>query len=237
MPLERKRRAVAAIEALGGTGMLLASQPIAGRTVPDDLVCGGGFLRFTLTKLQRLISTTLRLRMLVLAQLQGVADELGRAWSSKTLRSRDAGLAHLQGLTGLQRLHLSPTLKITDAGLDSLALDDGSAMFDLDITQVTDAGLAHLQGLASLQELSLLFRTQWSPHAGVAHLRKTLPRSAKFMAAVVRWPQWALTLTGGCNLLMLGPPGSTLGRLRSRHRRTSDRTRRRRSTIRHTARN
>ena len=58
----------------------------------------------------------------------------------------DAGLAHLAGLTGLQRLYLGNT-RVTDAGLAHLKELTGLRHLDLEETGVTDAGLAHLEGL------------------------------------------------------------------------------------------
>ena len=53
----------------------------------------------------------------------------------------DAGLAHLSGLTGLQRLYLSDT-GVTDAGLAHLTGLTGLHVLYLYRTRVTDAGVA-----------------------------------------------------------------------------------------------
>jgi Leucine-rich repeat (LRR) protein len=66
----------------------------------------------------------------------------------------DAGLVHLKGWSGLQRLVLDG-LPITDAGL--VALKDLPALTDLSLrrTQVSDAGLASLKELKKLRRLVL----------------------------------------------------------------------------------
>ena len=70
----------------------------------------------------------------------------------------DAGLAHLQGFTALQRLDLSGNGNISDAGLAHL--QGLTALQTLDLSSndtISDAGLAHLHGLADLRDLSLKF--------------------------------------------------------------------------------
>lgn len=62
----------------------------------------------------------------------------------------DAGIAHLKGLKGLQRLRLSGTA-VTDAGLAHLkGLSNLEHLF-LDGAQITDARLPHLMGLSLLR--------------------------------------------------------------------------------------
>ena len=68
--------------------------------------------------------------------------------------STDADLAHLKGLTALQRRDLSYT-RVTDAGLVNLKGMSGLQCLNLEGTKVTDAGLACLKGLTALQQLSL----------------------------------------------------------------------------------
>ena len=63
-------------------------------------------------------------------------------------RIRDAGLVHLEGLAGLQRLNLG-------------------------YTKITDAGLVHLKGLAELQVLTLIATR--TTDAARADLMKALP--------------------------------------------------------------
>jgi hypothetical protein len=84
----------------------------------------------------------------------------------------DAGLVHLQGLTGLLGLWLSNT-QVGDEGLTHLKKLTALQMLDLKHTQVSDAGLIHLQGLSSLRVLSLS-HIQVSD-AGVARLQHALP--------------------------------------------------------------
>ena len=108
---------------------------------------------------------------------QDYFDEV-RVVDLSTAQDTDAGLAHLQGLTGLQVLWLSNT-QVTDAGLAHLhgltALQD---LILLGSTQVTDTGLAHLQGLTALKEL-WLSGTQVTD-AGRAQFRQALPNCRIF---------------------------------------------------------
>ena len=66
----------------------------------------------------------------------------------------DAGLQHLQRLTGLTSLSLSST-KVSDAGLEHLMGLTNLKHLDLYRTQVSDAGLEHLSGFKGLNVLSL----------------------------------------------------------------------------------
>jgi Leucine-rich repeat (LRR) protein len=79
----------------------------------------------------------------------------------------DAGLEHLQGITGLKALYLSKTA-VGDAGLRHLRLTH-VRWLSLQESAVSDAGLAQLEGLTTLEWLSLL-GTRISD-AGLAHLR------------------------------------------------------------------
>ena len=72
----------------------------------------------------------------------------------------DAGLVHLQHLTGLRELALGGT-QVTDAGLTHLQNLTGLQELHLSNTQVTDAGLTHLQNLTGLQDSTC--RTPRSP--------------------------------------------------------------------------
>jgi hypothetical protein len=85
---------------------------------------------------------------------------------------RDADLTHLKGLTELQRLWLKDT-KVSDGGLVHLKRLTALQDLDLSNTQVSDVGLKHLKGMSSLKRLSLL-NTQVSD-VGVAELRAALP--------------------------------------------------------------
>jgi len=104
----------------------------------------------------------------------------------------DAGLVHLQGLTGMRELNLDHT-QVTDAGLAHLHGLTGLVLLSLNGTQVTGAGLAHLQALnglewihldgtrftdASLAHVQTMTRLKWLSlddtqvtDVGLAHLR------------------------------------------------------------------
>jgi len=85
----------------------------------------------------------------------------------------DAGVAHLQGFTRLQKLTLWET-QVTDAGLVHLRGLTQLKKLELGFCpQVTDAGLEHLTGLTQLQWL-YLNQTKVTD-AGVAELKKALP--------------------------------------------------------------
>jgi Leucine Rich repeat len=66
----------------------------------------------------------------------------------------DAGLVHLQGLTGLQALDLSVTA-IGDAGPAFLAALPSLRILNPAYTHVGDLGLAHLRRLIALEDLDL----------------------------------------------------------------------------------
>ncbi|HUY92471.1 MAG TPA: leucine-rich repeat domain-containing protein [Pirellulales bacterium] len=141
VPAERQRRAVAAIEALGGFVDYVDNQATS-ESFPV------AFLRERLPR----------------AYLDEV--EYVRLDNSQVT---DAGLAHLEGLTGLQSLSLDNT-QITDAGLARLQELTGLQTLWLDNTPITDAGLAHLEGLTGLQSL-WLDNTQITD-AGLAQLKR-----------------------------------------------------------------
>ncbi len=103
-PAERQRRAVAAIEALGGSVEYVELDPDASEPFPRP------FLRRWFPR--------------------DYFDDVREVYLRPT-QDPDAGLAHLQGLTRLQKLYLGGT-------------------------QVTDAGLAHMQGLTQMKELILV---------------------------------------------------------------------------------
>lgn len=84
----------------------------------------------------------------------------------------DAGLAHLGGLTHLNRLHLEGTA-IGDSGVAHLAGLANLEYLNLYGTKVTDAGLVHLAKLGKLKSL-YLWQTGVTD-AGVAKLSKLLP--------------------------------------------------------------
>ncbi|HEV7222461.1 MAG TPA: leucine-rich repeat domain-containing protein [Pirellulales bacterium] len=125
VPAERQRRAVAAIQELDGRVSYVEADPASEM--------------FPLTFLRRWLPPDYFNEIKYIALYRS--------------KDTDAGLAHLQGLTSLQRLYL-------------------------DNTQVTDAGLTHLHGLTSLQGL-YLDNTQVTD-AGLAALRKALPHCQIF---------------------------------------------------------
>ena len=110
-----------------------------------------------------------------------------------------AGLAHLQGLTGLKYLSIRNNAKITSTELSNLAGLLGLTSLDLSATGVTDAGLLHLRKLADLSRVTLhdchgitdaavrhlkvlksltlvdLTRTEFTD-SGYAELKKALPK-------------------------------------------------------------
>lgn len=65
----------------------------------------------------------------------------------------DAGLQHIAGLTALQELDLSGT-QITDVGLQHLPNLTSVQRLDLSETKMTEAGLQHLARLTALESLS-----------------------------------------------------------------------------------
>ena len=85
-------------------------------------------------------------------------------------QATDASLAHLSGLTALEKLNLMFAEQVTDAGLVHLAGLTALEQLYLSGTQVTDAGLAHLTGLPALRQLDL-FGTEVTA-AGLVHLQK-----------------------------------------------------------------
>jgi hypothetical protein len=68
-------------------------------------------------------------------------------------RITEAGLAHLEGLTGLRKLYISGD--ISDLGLAHVAMLTSLDQLRLNNTQITDAGLRHLRALPNLKCLAL----------------------------------------------------------------------------------
>ena len=85
----------------------------------------------------------------------------------------DAGLAHLAGLTNMDRLTVSGP-GVTDAGLAHLANMKKLTLLHLTGGPITDAGLRHLEGLESLSYLQLQSENACS-RAAIARLRAKLP--------------------------------------------------------------
>jgi hypothetical protein len=97
----------------------------------------------------------------------------GKTLELSHARISDAGLAHLQGMAGLERLGLSHT-RISDAGLLHLKGMTNLVLLSLNNTKITDAGLAHLQGLTGLKRLNLSGTKVTD--AGVKKLQAALPK-------------------------------------------------------------
>jgi len=114
VPAERQRRAVAAIEALGGA---------VGYEESDQ----------SNERLHRLFRCWLP---------RDYFDQVRSVLLPNTVT--DAGLAHLHGLTGLERLWLNST-QLTDAGLAQIHGLTGLKWISFGGNQVTDAGRAKLR--------------------------------------------------------------------------------------------
>ena len=172
--VDRARRAVAAIEAIGGTCEYRDRDTEPGQIeawlrcyLPRDyfddviLVLASQNAKITdavvahLSALPSLESLYLDRTQVSNAGLEHLAsltslEKLALGGTQVT----DAGLAHLSGLTSLEYLQFSGT-QVTDAGLAHLSALTSLRSLDLSRTQVTDAGLAHLSGLTSLKYLQL----------------------------------------------------------------------------------
>lgn len=186
-PAERQRRAVAAIQALGGNVTYVVNKstvspfwrwlPRAYRDkVAEVSITGTQVTDAELAHLQNL--TGLQEIYLYGTRLTDAGlDHLKHLTSLQELELNhnqvtDTGLAHLKEMIGLQRLGLSGT-QVTDAGLAHLQGLMGLQRLALDHTQITDAGLPHLQKLTELESLSL-YDTRVTD-AGLAQLSEALP--------------------------------------------------------------
>ncbi|HVC95449.1 MAG TPA: hypothetical protein VND64_17260 [Pirellulales bacterium] len=141
-PAERQRRAVAAIESLGGSVEYEEPDQEASEAFPRP------FLRRWLP--------------------QDYFDEVREVHFTRAPVTDD-GLEHLRGLTGLQVLFLGGA-HVTDSGLTHLQRLTGLEALWLNGTQVTDAGLAHLQGLTKLKSLD--FSSTQVTDAGLVNLQR-----------------------------------------------------------------
>lgn len=144
VPAERQRRAVAAIEDIGGWAVYAKAEPTEGESFAKALVR----------------------RWLPIDYFDHVqAVDLSRtALTDAELANLQA---HLEALTGLERLSLFNT-RVTDAGLACLCSLSKLRELDLGLTQVRGNGLRHLQGLARLEVLTNPVDTD----AGLAYLCK-----------------------------------------------------------------
>jgi hypothetical protein len=191
IPAEKQRRAVAAIEAVGGhaeyfepqANRLTFVEPILRRWLPasyfDGVQMVGLYGRGNDTLLAHLESLTglevldldhSNVTDIGLAHLQGQTG-LKELYLSETAIT-DAALTRLQPLKHLQVLNLGQTL-ITDSGLSDLRGLSDLQYLDLSGTQVTDEGLVNLQGLKALEMLSL--DGSQVTNASVIRLRQALP--------------------------------------------------------------
>jgi hypothetical protein len=147
-PVERQRRAVAAIEALGGG---------VGYAKPDETVSEAlprSFLRRWLAR--------------------DYFDEV-RWVDFRGTQVTDTGMAQLHGLTGLDALFIGGT-QVTDAGLAHVQELTRLKCLLLEGTRVTDAGLVHLQASTDLQVL--YFDGTHVTDAGLVQLQQALPNCA-----------------------------------------------------------
>jgi hypothetical protein len=127
VPAQRQRRAVKAIEALGGTVDYVPFLALVqGSGVSDPRASE----TFPITFLRRWLPPD-------------YFDDVLTVLLTNT-RLTDAGLVHLRGLTSLQTLGLGNTQN-TDAGLAHLQGRTGLQNLSLGGSQVTDAGLAQLR--------------------------------------------------------------------------------------------
>ena len=146
---ERPRRAVAAIEALGGSFKYGDSMDRPGAV--ERWLRG----KFPKSYFDPVISVSLGSHRITdddLVHLAGLTS-VQRLYLRET-QITDAGLSRLTGLTTLRCLYLGDT-RVTDAGLAQLAGLRAIRALDLHGTRVTSAGLARLTGLTSMQELDL----------------------------------------------------------------------------------
>ena len=185
--VDRARRAVAAIEALGGTCAYRNRDTKPGQmeawlrrylprnyfdeVITVDAACNAKFTDVVvahlsaLTSLKSLNLSKTRVTDAGLAHLSALTS-LELLYLGET-QVTDAGLAHLSALTSLELLYLGET-QVTNAGLEHLSALTSLKWLGLSETRVTDAGLEHLSALTSLKVLAL-GRTQVTDD-GLAHL-------------------------------------------------------------------
>lgn len=182
---ERRRRAVAAIEAQGGRYNRAPMKGTAGllRWLPRSW--GDDVVRVSFEEDKRHLYTeewpdteiegfdsdgihVTNTGLVYLQDLPGLVE-----LSLRRTRITDAGLIHLEGLTGLEVLYLGET-PLTDAGVVHLRRLARLRMLDLTGTTLTDVGLLQLQGMTNLESL-WIYKTEVSD-AGVAELQEVLPR-------------------------------------------------------------
>jgi hypothetical protein len=162
VPAERQRRAVAAIEAIGGSVEYVEPDETVSEAFPKR------FLRRWLPPdyFDEVCAVDFDGTDADLAHLHGLTRL--RFVNLRGAQVTDAGLAHLPGLTGLERLYLDST-QVTGAGLVHLQGISRLHWLSLRGTRVTDTGLAHLEGLPGLQKLWL--RGTQVTDVGLTHLQ------------------------------------------------------------------
>ena len=101
----------------------------------------------------------------------GFSDD-GKVLEFMSTEITDAGLVHLEGMTGLEQLYLFNT-NITGAGLAHLKGLTGLKLLDLQNIKITDAELTHLEGMTGLEKLNL--HGTGTTDAGVDNLQAALP--------------------------------------------------------------
>jgi hypothetical protein len=153
-----QRRAIAAIEAVGGVvcfdyqkmqfGSFDSSKPVPGARWLRALVGDEPFRSVIYVALcarktcdDAALAQVANFPRLEVLQLDGSAIT-------------DAGLVHIRGLRHLERLDLGWTA-VTDAGLANVEGLESLIVLNLSHTKITDAGLAHIAGLRRLSHLVL----------------------------------------------------------------------------------
>lgn len=193
---------LAALKSLEKLIMMGGSGPYVPQVTVSGLNCLDGLPRLSLLQIGGLtrddralnISRLGRLEYLMLSCRKGSAirdEDLACLANLKQLKwiqvsgfgtqqaTTDAGLAHLAGLTAMERLVIGGA-GVTDRGLASLT--NMHRLDSLNITgSLTDEGLRHLEGLKSLRYLWIYSGNNFDP-AAKERLRKSLPNLVFFTA-------------------------------------------------------
>ena len=166
VPVEKQRRAVAAIMSQGGW-VMYAERPHDTQTYSRTPFLRRWLPRDYFDEVREVELGPSESRLAHLRSLPRVRTLILRG-----TRITDAELTCLTGMTVLRKLHLDDT-QITDAGLAQLREMKCLREIYLGNTQITDAGLAHLHGLWGLDKLHL--RGTRVTETGVARLELRLP--------------------------------------------------------------
>ena len=120
----------------------------------------------------------------------------------------DRGLAHLRRLNRLRVVRLSST-RITDAGIDALSGNSDIIALNLDKTKLTDVGLARINTLwgKSLKSLSVT-RCPGVTDTGMAHIREMGQLQVLFMYDTSVTDTGLAQLSGLTDLIILATGGS-----------------------------